>query len=573
MLRRLLREFGRGRPASVPDLIARAQAEREAGELVAALASVQTVLARDAGNAAALAELGLTYRALGRHDEARGAFERAVASDPSSVPALMYLGNMAHEAARLDQAVHAYQAALALDAANAALHYNLALTLMQRGEADDAVAAFRRCLALDPDFADARSSLLFALNLCAGVTPEKAAAEHFEWGRRSADPLLCAREFSNAPDAQRRLRIGYVSADYFGHAAADFVHAFLLHHDRRNYQITCYCNAQLAESRRELYGHTWREVNALDDAQLANLIEQDAIDVLVDLSGHTRGNRLLAFARKPAPLQITFLGYPNTTGMSAMDYRVTDAYADPPGASEARYRERLLRMPCSVWCYCPPADELAEPGTLPASGSGHITFGSMNGVYKLNPGLLGLWADLLNAVKDARLLLATIPPGSARQRVLRAFAEKGVDTGRIEFVDRLSRSEFRKLHQRIDIALDSYPCNGGATTCDTLWQGVPVVSLAGDAFRARAGLSMLCAVGLPQLVADDAAGYIAIAAGLAVDLGELQRLRTGLRQTMRGSPLCDAPAYTRALEDIYRGIWHEWCANTRATAQIPRNSA
>ncbi|MFH1604899.1 MAG: tetratricopeptide repeat protein, partial [Pseudomonadota bacterium] len=293
MLRRLLQELGRGRRVSMQNLIARAQAERAAGELAAALASVQAALTRDARNAAALAELGLTYRALGRHDEARAAFERALACDPVSVPALMYLGNMAHEAARLDDAVSAYQAALAIDTHNAALHYNLALTLMQRGEADGAVEAFRRCLAEEPDYADARSSLLFALNLCAGATPEETAAEHFEWGRRNADSLRPERKFYNPPDAERRLRIGYVSADFFGHAAADFVHSFLLHHDRRDFQIACYCNTPLPEAGCDLYGHTWRDISALDDARLASLIEQDAIDVLVDLSGHTRGNRLL----------------------------------------------------------------------------------------------------------------------------------------------------------------------------------------------------------------------------------------------------------------------------------------
>ncbi len=571
MLRRLLREFGRGHRASVQDLIARAQAERAAGEFAAALASMQAALAQDAANTAALIEAGLTYRALGRHDDARAAFERALASDPFSVPALMFLGNVAHEAAQLDAAVNRYQAALAIDPHNAALHYNLALTLMQRGEADAAVAAFRRCLAEEPDYPDARSSLLFALNVCAGATPEETAAEHFEWAKRYADSLWREREFPNPPDAERRLRIGYVSADFFGHAAADFVHSFLPHHDRRDYQIICYCNAALREAPCDLYGHTWRDVSALDDARLASLIEQDAIDVLVDLSGHTRGNRLLALARKPAPLQMTFLGYPNTTGMRAMDYRLTDAYADPPGACEGLYRERLLRMPHSLWCYCPPADVAAEAGALPALRNGYITFGSMNGVYKLNQDLLSLWADLLLRSKDARLLVATIPPGSVRERIARVFAQKGVDAARIEFVERVSKSDFRALHQRIDIALDSYPCNGGATTCDALWLGVPVISLAGDAFRARAGLSMLNAVGLPQLAARSPAGFLTLAADLAQDLGRLQRLRAGLRQTMRNSPLCDALAYTRALEDLYRGSWRVWCASRPAAAKVTGN--
>jgi predicted O-linked N-acetylglucosamine transferase (SPINDLY family) len=509
---------------------------------------------------------------LGRSEEARAVLERAAAGAPDWVLPLLYLGNLAHEAGRLDDALAAYRAALAIDRRNAALHYNLALTLMACGEAASAVESFRACLAEAPDYADARASLLFALNLSDRAGADATAAEHMEWGRRVADPLWCERAFSNSREPQRRLRIGYVSADFFGHAATEFIHSFLPQHQRGLYDISCYCNAPIPEAKRELYGHAWRDISGLDDTQAASLIERDAIDILVDLSGHTRGNRLLVFARKPAPLQLTFLGYPNTTGMRAMDYRLSDAYGDPPGASERYYRERLLRMPHSLWCYRAPADALPEAGELPALRKGHVTFASMNNVAKLNAGLIELWAELLLRVPDAHLLLATIPAGSARARLLRVFFEKGVDARRIAFSERLPKSEFRALHREIDIALDAYPCNGGATTCETLWLGVPVVSLAGEGFRSRAGLSLLSAVGLPHLVARDGAGYVAIAEDLARDAPRLQRLRSGLRETLRRSSLCDAAAYTSALEQTYRGIWHEWCARAAAAPQAPRNS-
>ena len=560
MLKRLLRQLLGARAAGSAELIARGRAERERGEPAAALATLEAALRQDAGDAAVLAELGLTHRALGRGDAARALLERAAASAPGSVLPLLYLGNLAHESARLDDALAAYRAALAIDGRNAALHYNLALTLMSCGEAADAVEAFRACLAEAPDYADARSSLLFALNLSDRAGTEDTVAEHFEWGRRIADPLWRERGFSNAPEPQRSLRVGYVSADFFGHAAADFIHSFLPQHERGRYEITCYCNAHLPEASYHLYGHTWRDISALDDAQAASLIEQDAIDILVDLSGHTRGNRLLVFARKPAPLQLTFLGYPNTTGMRAMDYRLTDAYADPPGASERRYRERLLRLPHGLWCYRPPAEGMPEAGALPALSKGHVTFGSMNNVAKLNAGLVGLWADLLLRVGDAHLLLATIPPGSTRERLLRVFVAKGIDIRRIEFSDRLPKSGFQALHKQVDIALDAYPCNGGATTCETLWLGVPVVSLAGEAFRSRAGVSLLSAAGLPQLVAHSGAEYLDIAASLARDRERLGQLRAGLRESLRASPLMDAAAFARALEAQYRGAWREWCA-------------
>jgi protein O-GlcNAc transferase len=573
MLRRLLRQLLGTPDASAAELLARGRAERERGEHAASASSLEAALRRDAKDAAVLTELGLCYRALGRGDEARAMFERAAASDPGSALALMYLGNLAHEAARLDDAVAAYRAALAIDGHNAALHYNLALTLLACGEAAGAVAAFRACLAEAPDYADARSSLLFALNLSDRASPEDSAAEHFEWGRRIADPLWRERSFSNPREPQRQLRIGYVSGDFFGHVAADFIHSFLPQHDRGLYAISCYCNAAIPEASRDLYGHSWRDISGLDDEQAASLIERDAIDILVDLSGHTRGNRLLVFARKPAPLQLTFLGYPNTTGMRAMDYRLTDAYADPPGASERRYRERLLRLPHGLWCYRPPADAVPEAGPPAAPRKGHVSFGSMNNVAKLNPQLIGLWAELLRQVSGARLLLATIPPGKARERVRGIFAAQGVDLRRIEFFDRLSKIEFQALHREVDIALDAYPCNGGATTCETLWLGVPVVSLAGEVFQSRAGLSLLSAVGLPELVAGSPAEYLAIVRELAQDPARLQQLRAGLRESMRGSPLCDAPAYTRALEDAYRGIWCDWCTRAGAAPQSAASPA
>jgi len=559
MLKRLIGELLGARRLTPAELITLGREQRERGDPGAALATLQTALRRDAGNAAAQVELGLTYRALGRGDEARAAFERAVAGDPNSAPALMYLGNLDHEAGRQDDAAKAYRGALAIDAKNAAVHYNLALTLMALGEASAAVESFRRCLAEEPDYADARSSLLFALNVSDRASIEEVAAEHFEWGRRVADPLYSEREFSNSPDAERRLRVGYVSADYFQHAAATFIHAFLARHDPRQCEVFCYVNAALPAHGALMYGHTWREIGMLDDAQLAALIAQDAIDVLVDLSGHTSGTRLLAFARKPAPVQMTFLGYPNTTGMRAMDYRLTDVYADPPGVSESRYREKLLRMPHSVWCFRPHAEGVPEVGTLPAVRNGYVSFASMNSVFKLNVELVGLWADLLRRVADCRLILATIAPGSARERILRTFTGKGVDAQRIEFRDRLPRDEFLALHNEVDIALDSYPCNGGATTCETLWQGVPVISLAGEAFQSRAGLSLLSSAGLPQLVAHSAADYLEIASSLARNRERLSELRRGLRRILRASPLMDAAAFARDLEALYRDAWRDWC--------------
>ena len=514
---------------------------------------------RHGKDAGAQMELGLGLRTQGRREDARAAFERAVLADPKSSLALMYLGNLDHESGCFDEAVDRYHAALAIDPHSAALHYNLALTLASRGEAAEAVEAFRQSLTEVPDYADARSCLLFTLNMSDRASLEEIASEHFEWGQRFADPLYREPVFGNTPEPLRRLRVGYVSADYFQHAAANFIHAFLERHDAEQCEVFCYVNVPIPAGCAGMYGHRWREVQGLDDAQLAALVGQDAIDVLVDLSGHSRGNRLLAFARKPAPVQMTFLGYPNTTGMRAMDCRLSDAYADPPGASESRYREKLLRLPHSVWCYRPHNEGVPEVGPLPADRNGYVSFASMNNALKLNAGLIGLWSDLLLQVTDARMILSTIQPGSARDRIMRVFTAKGIAAQRIEFRDRLRREEFLALHNEVDIALDAHPCNGGATTCETLWQGVPVLSLAGEAFQSRAGLSLLSSAGLPRLVAHDRSEFLDIAASLARDRARLQGLRAAMRDTLRASPLLDAAAFTRDLEALYRGAWRDWC--------------
>ena len=512
-------------------------------------------------DAEALLASGQSLRAQGLVSEARLAFEQAAAADPGSALVRMYLGNLDHEAGRMDDAVEHYRAAIERDPANAAAHYNLGLTLTRLGAAAEAVEAFRSCLALAPDYVDARSSLLYALNMSDRAGIAEIAAEHFEWGRRVADPLYVERVYANTPDPERRLRIGYVSADFFQHAAAPFIHTFLAQHDVDRYQVYCYVNAAIAAANAGRYGHTWRDVRSLGDVQLADLIAQDAIDLLVDLSGHTYGTRLLAFARKPAPLQLTFLGYPNTTGMRAMDYRLTDAYTDPPGESESRYREELLRMPHSVWCFRPHEEGVPEVGEQPMLRNGYVRFASLNNASKLNTDLFKIWAEILRRVSDARLVMATIAPGRTRERIAQTFADLGVDPQRIEFKERMSRRDYLAMHNEVDLALDAFPCNGGATTCEALWQGVPVVSLAGDSFESRAGLSLLSSAGMAQLVAHSREEYVDIACALATDQARLQQLRAGLRGVLRTSPLMDAPAFTRALEAHYRAVWRAWCAD------------
>jgi predicted O-linked N-acetylglucosamine transferase (SPINDLY family) len=356
------------------------------------------------------------------------------------------------------------------------------------------------------------------------------------------------------------LRIGYVSADFRIHVASFFTAPLLSQHDHRQFEIFCYANVahpdELTDRLRSC-ADGWRSIVALSDQQVADLVRSDQIDILVDLAMHTAGNRLLVFARKPAPVQVTWLAYPGTTGLSAIDYRLTDPYFDPPRLFDDCYSEESFRLPDTFWCYSPLA-ETPPVNALPALQNGSITFGCLNHFCKINDGVLALWAQVLQAVPQSRLLLLT-PRGQARERVLAKLAPAGIAASRLEFADRQPRREYLQQYQRIDLALDPFPCNGGTTTLDAFWMGVPTVTLVGKTVVGRAGWSQLCNLGLQELAAQTPEQYVARAAQLAGDLPRLQELRATLRQRMQQSPLMDAPRFARGVEQAYREMWRRWC--------------
>jgi predicted O-linked N-acetylglucosamine transferase (SPINDLY family) len=307
----------------------------------------------------------------------------------------------------------------------------------------------------------------------------------------------------------------------------------------------------------------WRDARGVPDADLAAQIELDAIDVLVDLGGHTSGNRLLSFARRPAPVQVTYCGYPGTTGLAAMDWRLTDAEADPASVGEASATERLWRLPNGFLCFRPDPDA-PEPGPLPASVRGHVTFGSFNNLAKVNDGVLDVWAEILGAVAGARLLLKSRalsdPEPAARLRS--HFADRGIDPARIAIAPYAATpTAHLALYQEVDIGLDPFPYNGTTTTCEALWMGVPVVSQVGRTHAGRVGASLLARVGLSELVTPSRAGYVRAAATLANNLAALAELRTALRPRVAASPLCAREIITRDIEAAFRGMWRAWCAD------------
>ncbi len=499
---------------------------------------------------------------LERYAEAVGHYRRAIGIAPGNAEMHCNLATALKATGTPGEALAHYRVAVELKPELSEAWYNLGLLYAEACELEAAEACYREALARNPGSREAQSSLLCLASYHEGHEPERVLAEHREWGARHGTPPQPPPPHANERSPERRLRIGYVSADFREHAMAYFVEPVLAGHDAASFEAVLYSNASREDcTTRRLRGYAaqWHSIHALSDAAAAECIREDRVDLLVDLSGHTEGNRLGVFAFKPAPVQLSFLGYPNTTGLPAMDYRLTDARADPPGQSEHHYCERLLRMADSLWCYRPPAD-LPAVSELPARERGYVTFGSLNNVMKVSDSAIAVWAELLHAVAGARLLVAAGGGEVARRRLQSRFDAAGVERARVEFVGRLPPSEFRRLYAGVDLALDPFPCNGGTTTCETLWMGVPVVTLAGASFSSRAGLSILSTVGLDDLVASTRGRYVEIAAALASDMERLSRLRQGMRQRLAASPLMDEPGYVRSLEGLYRGAWRRWCA-------------
>jgi protein O-GlcNAc transferase len=491
-------------------------------------------------------------------------FEDVLELDPGHADALHFLGLTGHRVRDLGFAMEYFERSIQARPKDAVFHNNLGSVLVQAGRTEEAAAFFRKALEIDPNLNIAHINLIFVMVLLESARPEDVYAEHVAWAKIHADPLLAqARRHDNSPDPERRLRIGYVSADFRQHALTYFIEPALAQHDSGTVEVYCYHSSRMVDDvTRRLVQHAdcWRDIIDLDDEQAAELIRSDRIDILVDLSGHLRDNRLLVFARKPAPIQLTYLAYPNTTGMSAMDYRITDAVCDPPGATERYYRETLIRLPRCMWCY-QPREDMPAVSPSPVQQTGRVTFASMNGANKVTERMLALWARILVEVADSRLVLTTVPE-QGRARIRDALTQAGIAESRISMHDRLPTKEFWALYAGIDILLDTFPMNGGTTTCEALWLGVPVVTRSGDIFQSRAGLSILGTMGLDELIARSDEEYVRIAVALARDTERLAKLRASLRERMRASPLTDAPSYARALEAAYRGIWRTWCTRS-----------
>jgi predicted O-linked N-acetylglucosamine transferase (SPINDLY family) len=533
------------------------------GHIEEAIQAYQHALTVQPAFAEAENNLGNALKAQGKVNEAIAAFRRALDLRPEYPEAASNLGLAFHATGRLEEAAEAYRKALAARAEFAEAENNLGNALLAQGDHEAARSAYNRALALRPSYTAAHSNLLMCEQYQPGATLAGLARAHAEWDERHA---TAHRELWQPWDldrtSERPLRLGFVSPDLRRHPVGAFLLRVLENLDRRGFEAVCYYSRAERDDYTERLvaaSKEWHDVLGMPNDALAAKIREDRIDILFDLSGHTGDHRLQLFARRPAPIQITWLGYVGTTGLAAIDYLIADRFHVPPGAEE-HYREKVLRMPDGYACFEPP-DEAPEVGPLPALERGQVTFGSFNNVSKLHRDVVALWAEVVRRVSGSRLVLVSpaLIGRTARRRVGEAFVAAGGLEEQLELRGTMLRPKLLAAYNEIDIALDPFPYSGGITTCEALWMGVPVITCPGETFASRHSFSHLSNIGMTETVAADTRDYVERAAGLAADLPYLATLRAGLRDRMARSPLCDGPRFAGHLATLLRDVWKEWC--------------
>lgn len=538
-----------------------------AGQFVAAAQQFQQALALQPTFARAQIDLGNALRLQGQPKAAIAWCQRVLESQPDHALAHYNLGLALYDLRQFAAAAEHYRRAVAAQPSLGAAYNDLGLALKDMGRTRESLVHFGKAMAINPSNVIADSNRLLYLNYASGYDRAEIFAAHRAFNERHAAALATRRQYTNTRDPARRLRLGYVAPDFRQHANSYFIEPLLARHAHDQFEIFCYFTDTRSDSttqRIQQHADHWTDCDQLNNADLAERVMDDGIDILIDLAGHTANNRLLLFARKPAPVQVAYLGYPNTRGLPAIDYRVTDHHIEPKGDADAYSTEKLIRMPASWYCYRPPdaAPPVNEP---PALRNGYVTFGSLNQYCKTNSAVLQLWAQILRAVPGSRLLVNTntrsLNDAPTRAVFIDKMARLGVARERLLLDDERPADTHVRTYHRIDIGLETFPHNGGITTLEALWMGVPVATLVGEGLAARMGLSILTTLGLTELITRTPADYVATCVAMANDIEGLCDWRAGMRARMRQSALLDSATFTRQLETNYRQIWQRWCAN------------
>lgn len=507
--------------------------------------------------------LGGVYSESGDLLAAKNCFEKAIALKADYADAHNDLGKVYRHAGRLALAAACYQRAIEINPKHLHALNNLAGIYKTHGRAADAIDYYQRALAIRPDYADAFSNMLFAMQYSELVDVKQMFQTHLLFAQRFELKLKNLwREHQNVADPVRKLKIAYVSADFNHHAVAYFITPVLAHHDKTRVEVFAYYNGtrqdQFTEQTIAAVDH-FKFVKPLSDEQFCEQIRTDQIDILIDLSGHTAGNRLLAFARKPAPIQITWLGYFGTTGLSAMDYRFTDVYMDPPGFADEIHSEKLLRLP-HFSPFKPHANSPAV-NTLPSLSKESFTFASMNNLAKLNQGVVALWSRILHAVPNSVLYLCNVGDAETERIVIEMFERYQIPSSRLLLQPWMPIERYLELHHEIDLALDPFPYNGGTITNHSLWMGVPVITLASNRSVGRIGASLMHRVGLAEFIAQSEDHYLQLAIEFAQQRDRLNQIRLGMRARLAENGEASIAKLTSSVEETYRKVWAKWCAD------------
>ena len=525
---------------------------------------LHAVLKRNPDSVDAHVRLAEVYDARGDLPAAAAEMERVLDRRPDWADALYNYGSILKKLVRLPDAERAFRRALTADPDHSRACRMLGSVLLGQCRTDEALALYRTTRARHPEDLDLESAELFALNSSESITDDQLFARHAAFGARleAAHPPRF-EPFRNTRDAGRRLRIGYVSGDFCYHVVTLFMLPVVEHHDRAGFEVYCYSTGGRVDGyTRELSRRAdiWRDVSMLSASELADAISRDGIDILVDLGGHSGTPQLAVFAQQPAPVQATWLGYLNTTGMTRIHYRITDRHADPPGVTDRLHTERLVRLPESQWCYRPFVT-VACADMLPLARNRYVTFGSFNQALKISPTVRRLWSEILRRLPDSRLMILGVADEGARRDLVAALAGTEIGRERITVQSYVSLQGYFHAYNTVDIALDTMPYSGGTSSCDALWMGVPVVTAPGIRPSSRSTASVLSTAGLAEWIASSPEEYVQLAVDFARDEARLTGLRKSLRERLRQSPLMEEKRFARDLEAAYRQMWRTWCEN------------
>eukprot|EP01117_Protostelium_nocturnum_P012041 TRINITY_DN4408_c0_g1_i1.p1 TRINITY_DN4408_c0_g1~~TRINITY_DN4408_c0_g1_i1.p1 ORF type:complete len:672 (-),score=57.26 TRINITY_DN4408_c0_g1_i1:1284-3053(-) len=502
--------------------------------------------------------MGVLYKELNNIDMAIKSYQNALSINPQFPQTLNNLGVIFTVAGKMEEAHNSLNAAILEDSNYGEAYNNIGVLYRDEGEIEKAISAYEKCIQISPSSPNAAQNRLLAMNYAIEMDHNYVTQAHLDWGNTFPKVKWNGK---NKIEKKTTLRIGYISPDFFTHSVSYFIDGILKHHDKKLCHVFCYSNVGKGDSKTEKLksqSHEWRDIYGIGPKEVAEIIRNDEIDILLELTGHTAGNRLDVMALKPAPIQGTYIGYPNTTGLTSIDFRFTDEYCDPIN-TEQKFSEKLVRLPQCFLCYTPGSD-LFPTITLPSSSNGFITFGSFNNLAKINDEVISLWCEVLKKVPNSRFVIKSKPFASqkSKERMISKFLKEGIDSSRIDLFPLLNTNlDHMQSYKLMDISLDTFPYSGTTTTCESLWMGVPLVTLKGNIHSQNVSASLLNAIGYGNLIAFTKEEYIDIACRLANNRLELGSIHDCLRQKMKSS-LCDGKTFTRSLEKVLHQLWNEY---------------